>query len=311
MRVEFNPPSDFSADPSSGSKKKIWVFLGVGCGAMLLVVGLLFAVGAFRAVSCCTDLADVGKRTITAQLTAQEVSLALHQGEYETAYRYVSSSLRAELSPQQFREVFRPHEELLQSGYPLLADMQTRGESLEELRDITAWTAVVRFIPPTGQEVLVVDLGLQWRGEEADPAVELVSVHVDRRVRPLEEEPAARSVQVFLRTLRQGEWEEARRQLSPDSPLRQGELDGFRSFVRDHGEVLTGDRPRIESVAYGPLEANVVVVQGSVAMTFLLESSGGHWRILTIERSSRRPDESGQEQVAPVEDDSSPESLED
>lgn len=283
MRAEFNPPSDFTPDESGSGKKKIWMYLGLGCGGLLLIIGVLFALGAFRAVSCCSDLVDVGKRSAEAQARVQQMSLAIHHGEMERAYGFTSSSYQSSVSRQEFEEVFAPHLEIVRTGYPIVVDMQVKGESFDELRETASWVATVRFVPPRGQEILIADYHVVWTGEEGGRSIEVTSVQVERRVRPLQEEPPAQAVRAFLSTLRQGDWEAARRQLSAESPMRQGDLEEFRAFVRTHESVLTDRDIEIIGVEYGEEMTRVFALGDGRMIGFIVESYMGPWRISFVE----------------------------
>ncbi|MFU8802502.1 MAG: hypothetical protein ACNA8W_01715 [Bradymonadaceae bacterium] len=305
VRAEFKPPSDYTPDEGGSGKKKVWMFLGLGCGGILLIVGLAFALGAFRAVSCCSDLIDVGVRTMEAQAAVQDISHALHQGDMERAYGWTSSSYREGVSREKFNDIFRPHEHVIRTGYPILADMQAKGDSLDEVREIDYWVATVRFVPPAGQEVVIADFSIRWTGAEEKP-VEIMHVQVEGRVRPLADEPAARAILSLQNLLRLGDLESSRRRLSMTSPLRGEDVSVLRAFVDEHKDVLLFRDIDILAVRYeGVDQAQVIGRADGHRLTVGVRAFGNDWRVETIEivREVEPPEPEQEGVVQPEEED--------
>ena len=101
-QVEFKPPSDFVAEDSGGGSN-VWKYVGIGCGVILLAVGIAFAFGAWKTASCCGDAMDVAKYSMAAQNTAKTFASNVSRGNADKAYELTSSSFQERVSPDNFR----------------------------------------------------------------------------------------------------------------------------------------------------------------------------------------------------------------
>ena len=150
-RLGFEPPSDFVAEPSSGSGRgNVFKIVGIGCAVVVLLVGLVTAVGIFKGVSCCKDFGATTMNTVGASAYSVQIGEQLRSGELDAVHEELTPTLKQTLSPEQLAGMFdQPWlaESVVFSGSPGLMKDNVEVESLDDLKDMSTWRMPLRFLP--------------------------------------------------------------------------------------------------------------------------------------------------------------------
>lgn len=258
-KAAFEPPSDFvggSGGGSSGTKKVLMVG-GIGCGVLLLIIGVLFAAGAFKAVSCCNQVSDFAQKSAGAQEYALEFGRALHEKDFESAYKMTSDSYRSANSLEMFTAAFDPYAAHLQ-GAPRVFNTRAGGVDgpAESVDDLTkGWVIALQFARPEGSEQLLVELDVAPQGEAQ---FTIQGVRAESRARSLSSEPPAKEVLEVHDDLAAGRYEMAYGRMAP--PFKQEtDMAAFKGFLDDSNGVMISNDVEITSVEYGSPQAATVM----------------------------------------------------
>lgn len=253
-RAAFQPPSDMgSSGGSGGNKRKLWLGLGIGCGVILILTGILFAAGAFKAVSCCNTVKDVAEGSVAAQEFGQRFANAAATGDTAAAYAMTSDAFQQSTSEEAFKQVVSEHRARMETNTPRLFDMQMKaqdGASLESLKQ-SGWRLSYQFAGPTDQEMLLLIFSVERDpgGAEGEASFVISDVMFDERPRDLAREAPATEVLEFHETLQRGNYEQAYARLAPAFQEETG-FEAFRKFLDDAGEALTKSSLTIRQVDY-------------------------------------------------------------
>ena len=278
--IEFKPPSDFqSEDSGGGGNKQIWTWLGIGCGAILLVVAGFLAYGAYETASCCGQVVDAGKYTMSAQQTSQEFARKLGQGKFTEAWDMTTDDLRSRMSVDELKEKLAEHGDLLRNSSARMGqiNVQSKGGQQDAMKP-EAWDTSFHFSPPSADEKLVMNLVVVREGEGDAARFFIDDVRLNRRKRVLRSEPPARAVLEFHRNLQQGAYQQAYQTMSMSYQQNNTQAD-FESMVDENVEALVEGRPKVTAVDYSGNQAMVTVsVEKSHRINYTLSKQIG-WSI--------------------------------
>ena len=160
---------------------------------LLVLLGILFAAGAFKAVSCCNTVKDVSQSSLAAQEFALEFAATVARGDASAAYQKTSDAFREETTEEAFKAVVdenRPH---MSTNAPRLHDLMIQaGEeaSLESLKT-SGWRLSYQFAGPTDEEMLLLILNVARVPDAEETTFVVTGVMFDERPRSL---AAGRSV---------------------------------------------------------------------------------------------------------------------
>lgn len=257
MKAAFEPPSDYVPPSKGGGKNTLWMVLGGGCLVLLLVIGGLFAAGAFKAVSCCNQLQNVASRTMAAQQFATGWGSQLGAGDYQAAYQALTEGEKGRTDMAKFSALFAEHATGMQAAPPQL--FNTTAVNHEAITDVSAWRISLQYSTPSAKEMVVVSFDTVLTGEEP-VTFGVENIDVDKRPRVLGGEPPAREVLEFHDELQAGRYEMAYGRL-PDAFKDATSLDTFRAFLDAEGSILVGTKLEIQEVAYpDPTRATVMAI---------------------------------------------------
>ena len=274
--VGFTPPSDFvDESPSSGGGKTWLKVAGIGCGAFLLIFGLLFAVGAFKVVSCCGDLKDVGMNTAAASQYSMEFGQMVQQEQWADAHAMLTPEYQAQVDAAQFEAMFAPHQELIDTGVPLMDNFQPEQiNDPNEITQIKTWNTQIRYFPSAGKDALVVTWTVRLTGQEGEtPLFGIEQVTVSPREVDFRLEPPAKIVLEMHGHLQAGQMSRAFSTLHPE--MRDGGQVKFKAFIEEQGTLLTRSTMEIEEVRYPE--------HGAAQVTARVVSSDGQKAIITYD----------------------------
>ncbi|MFP4597006.1 MAG: hypothetical protein ACOC9J_02680 [Persicimonas sp.] len=281
-RVEFKPPSDFTPEDAGGGKTNIWKWLGIGCGVIVLIVGLAMAFGAWKTVSCCTEFASSGQEATAFSLTFAE---DLANSEVEQARSKMSPSLASRISTEELATKLDEHAELLSNSMPRMTNVSLNQRDDEEMR----WEVTVEFSPATSDEKLVVITDVLGQGEGEEREFSIDALTFDRRARNLRSEPPAEAVLSLHRQLAGGNFEEAYKSMGREF-TEQNNLSAFRDYIRAQPPVFRSGDVQVREVDYsGQRQAYVhaeIVADGRRArIEYVVEQPANHqprWNITSI-----------------------------
>lgn len=249
-RAAFEPPSDFSSGDGGGSSttKKLLLIGGAGCGIILLIVGILFAAGAFQAVSCCNQVGDAVKKTGEAQKYGSEFALALAGRDFDQAYAMTSDDFRRDTSKEQFVSAFEPYDSYLDAT-PRTFNVQagTSGQPAESMDDLgKSWTVILQFAKSNASKQLLLEVDV-LATEDAGFVID--GVRAEERARAISSEPPAREVLEMHDDLAAGRYEMAYGRMA--QPFKQEtDVDAFKAFIKDSGGVMISNDVIIQEVDY-------------------------------------------------------------
>lgn len=295
-RAAFQPPSDMLGDGGgSSTSKKIFIGLGIGCGAIMLILGLLFAAGAFKAVTCCNEVKGIAESSVAAEKYATEFTNELYRGDYDAAYARTTPEFQARVNASAFASTVQAHAEQLKSNAPRVfnVELEQHGDadqpSLEDLAKGT-WVITYQFAGPTDETMLLLDVRVAKTSEEA---FGIADIRFDERVRNLAHEPPAEAVLEMHDHLQRGQYEFAYTRLG-DAFRTSTDREAWRKFLDDVGPVLTSSKLEIREVSYNDANTQATVMAHAQASTgqnaiiqFELQPVGEAipgvgWRIVSI-----------------------------
>ncbi len=260
----FQPPSDMTGDGAGGSgKKKIWVGLGIGCGVILLIIGILFAAGAFKAVSCCNTFKEAAVQSEGAQKFGMTFATAVGEGQLKKAYEMTSSDFQSKLDFGAFESAVEAHREKLGAGPPRLFNLQVEQKDPDNpsFDDLTSgvWQMSYQFAGPSDENMLLLMFTVRRVGEGEEVSFVAENVKFDERARNLATEPPAREVLRVHDLVQQGNYERAYGRFG-DQFKAESDLETFRQFLDDSGEILTSSELEIREVVYNEANTQATVM---------------------------------------------------
>ncbi|MGM0555425.1 MAG: hypothetical protein ACQEVA_03505 [Myxococcota bacterium] len=271
-QVEFKPPSDFVADDSGGGNN-VWKYLGIGCGVVLLIVGIAFAFGAWKTASCCGDAMDAAKQTMKAQQASAQFADKVSAGDTQEAYALTSEAYQNSVSLDEFQKTLSAHAELLRSSPPRPSGVQAQQSDQSDGQNLKAndWTMKYEFSGPQSSKKLVMTLNVMREGEGEDAQFFVDDMRFDERRRVLSAEPPAEAVTSFHRHVRRGNYGSAYDLMGPEYSTETDRAT-FEEFVGgEYESAYHGDEPEIRAVDYG--NGRAVVIAETVG------EQGATWRI--------------------------------
>ncbi len=245
LQMNFEPPSDFVGESSSGGRR--WVkWLGIGCAGISLILALVMIFGGVKVVSCCSDMVETTKLTIVAEGLSQEFAHSIKIKDFATAYKMTSAEhFQTTKSLEQFTAQFTPHEDLLARSMPVVSGIEAlTTSSLKEPQ----WKVTVRMLPPDGGEMVTMVLkigGVVADSKDVTTTLEVLDVQVDRRMRDMAVEAPAVAATEFHDLLRSGDYESAYKLLGRELPLGETEdaskmsEEMFKTFIKENESILT------------------------------------------------------------------------
>jgi hypothetical protein len=231
---------------------------GIGCGVVLLVIGVLFAAGAFKAVSCCNQVGEFAQNSAKAQEFALKFGEALHQKDFAAAHAMTSESYRSANNLAAFEQSFEPYAAQL-TAPPRVFNLRagnTGGGEPQSLDDLgKGWSIMLQFATPQGSEQLLVEIDVSPKGEGE---FTIDGVRAETRARSLEAEPPAQEVLAVHRDLAAGRYEMAYGRMA--QPFRQQTtMDAFKGFLKDTDGIMTSRDVVVNSVEYGSTQNATVM----------------------------------------------------
>lgn len=257
-RIAFQPPSDMSGGGSSG-KKKVLVGLGVGCGLVLVVIGILFAAGAFKAVSCCSQFQGAYNDSVEAQAFGESFATHIASGDVEKAYALTSPSFQSTMSEEAFTTAVEAHRDRIDGNRPRLHHINLEGEDAQNLDDIGkgTWRLQYQFASAADTTMLLLILGAVPQGEGEDRSFVATEVAFEERPRNLSMEAPAVEVQKIHQHLQNSQYERAYGRLGVGFQ-QSTSADAWKQFLNDAGPALTSSTLEVREVTYEGDQATVM-----------------------------------------------------
>lgn len=224
---------------------------------LLLMIGGLFAAGAFKAVSCCNQLQDVAARTMAAQQFALGWGTQVGAGDLDAAYQALTEAERQKMDINAFKAIFAADSKALAASQPQL--FNTNAVRNEAITDVNAWRISLQYAAPSAREMVVLSFDVTLVNSEAN-TFGIEGIDIDKRARMMDSEAPAREVLQFHEELQAGRYEMAYGRL-PQEFKDETSLDTFRAFLDGEGSVLVGSTLEIGEISYpGPQRATVMAI---------------------------------------------------
>lgn len=305
MSAAFEPPSDFVASGGGGNKNAtLWKVLGGGCLVILLILGGLFAAGAFKVVSCCSEFSDVAKTTLASQEFGQQWAATLGQGKYDAAYAQLSEDTKASQDQATFQSKAAAFEDRLKVASPRLLGTNLVNQQEGAWR----WRQSYQFADSQSEDMLVLMFDvIQVAGE-----FRIESVDFDIRERVLSVEPPATAVLEFHSLIQDSQYEMAFSRLSEAFKTSTDEAT-FRKFLDAEGAVLKNSEIEVKEVLYNSEDSATVMAMVvnrtglKAVVQYELTRPFPHlpaWQITTISPMIQTEEAVPEIQELPVESDS-------
>lgn len=294
----FQPPSDMvSSGGGSSTTKKVFVGLGIGCGVVLIILGILFAAGAFKAVTCCNQVKGIAQTSMAAENFANQFADEIWTGKLDEAYGQTSTSFQSSMDAEAFKAAVEAHRDRMKSNQPRMFNMQLEQSgaekpSLDELAKGT-WMMSYQFAGPQDETMLLLNFRVAQAPEGSTTAFEVADVKFDERPRNLPSEPPAAEVLEVHDMLQRGQYELAYARLG-DGFRTSTDRDAWRKFLDDAGAPLTSSTLEIREVSYNDANTQATVMAHakttdgrSTLIQFELQPMqqqmpGFGWRIVSI-----------------------------
>ncbi len=261
---------------SGGGGQSVWPTIlkvgGIGCAVLILVGVVLTAIGVFQIANCCSQLQDLGETADRAEGEAYEFALALHEGDYERAHRFLDESMGDEISVDELSAHFEQWREFLDASepFPVVFSLDEDGFDLSTMGDSSRWFARTWFaVPAGGQEYLELYLMLEYEREDG---VELKAGIFEWEVRiteaEIEEEPHTLVARTFHQGLRNGDFDRLSNHVYPGGQLPWPDS----AELADHlGELSR----RLAQLEPGVLWAVIPVDQTRLIVRYVVDDGQG------------------------------------
>lgn len=293
----FDAPSDYQTG-SSGGGTNIWMWLGIGCGVVLLLVAGALIFGGYKSYSCC-------KQAIERQKEARETSLTfardLRDASYDSAWKRTSESFRSGTSLEKFRASVEKYRSRLDGSVPEMVGIRPPTNQGQGGKGI--WEVDIGFMPHAGETYVVMQLQLAEQGEGEKREFSVDGLALRERERNVATEPPARRVRRFNRLVAEEKVENARGVFAESfEPAKSKE--SFKSYVEQHASVFGSADVEFRSIQYEAGRGAVVLAVHRSAgadetyVRYGLGKSRALWVITNVEVGVSPP-ESAEPTAAP------------
>jgi hypothetical protein len=244
IRNEFKPPSDFVADDGGSGSSSVWKWLGIGCGVIALLFGVLLLFGTWKTVSCCGDVQDFVKVNMEVGQFGNDFGSTLASGDVDRARSKMTDELASHWSAEKLGAKLEEHRSFFSQASPQVRNFNSKHAGGEAL-----WELSIDYVPPSGSEKLVVLLEVVKVEDSDPPQFEASGLSFEVREHQMRTEPPAQAVTTFHRHLRSGDYETAYESMSEDFAQEQG-LDAFRDFISSQEPVFRRGGIEVRSITY-------------------------------------------------------------
>ena len=305
MNVEFDPPSDFVEAPSGGGGKKKWLkIFGIGCAGFLLIAGLLTVAGVVKGISCCSDLTNAGLTVAGASVYGEQFSDAARSQQFDTAYDMLNPNLQAEISKQELQSMYG--QDWLASSIVIsdgVDQMNTRAESIDDIKNIKNWDLKIRMYPEQGDKQLVTLVGVEViPGAEKKEAFEdtntykIYKLKVSEETIIFEDEPPAQAVLELHGALQSGNLDRARRHMLARNQGQEAKA-AFKAFIDERGELFTRSTMTIKDARYNTSDSATVTAvlkteeKAATTVKYTVQKEPTRWSIdeISVQEAASAP----------------------
>lgn len=278
----FDAPSDYQSS-SGGSETSIWMWVGIGCGAILLILAGTLIFGGYKSYSCCKQAIE---RQKAARQAAARFARDLRDGDYQSARGRTTEAFRSRTSRETLQRRVEQYRDRIDGSVPELVGFRRHLD--EKGGGGGAWELDVGFMPHAGETFVFMRLQLHKQGQGENLEFRVDEMRLEERRRDVATEPPARQVRRFNKLVDEGEFDVARGRFT-DSFEPGGSNERFRAYLDKHESVFGSGAPEFRSIQYerGP---NATVLAGhrtssgeTVHVRYVMEKSGATWMIATIE----------------------------
>jgi len=268
---------------SSGGGTSIWMWVGIGCGTVLLGGAAALIFGGYKSYSCCKEAVE---RQKAARQTAMAFAVDLRDSNYESAWGRTTEAFREGYSRKEFRNTVEEYRDRVGGSVPELVGFRTPAGREEGKSE--RWELDVGFRPHAGETYVVMRIRLAEQKPDGKPEFLVDEMNLEEREREVNAEPAARRVRRFNRLLEEGS-EELARGIAASGFEPASSEEKFRTYVQGEGAVHGASGLEIRSIRYERgREATVYATHEgpdgeSVDVRYSMVKSGAFWKIAGVE----------------------------
>ncbi len=253
--IEFKPPSDFvAADGGGGGKSSVWKWVGIGCGGLVLVVGIFMALGAWKTVSCCSKAVDSARQSAKASKFGLQAAQQFATGNVEAMRAAMSDEAATQWPADRLTSAHDNYAAFLGHSKGRVGGMHFQQRSLDAPLHLTM---TVAFAQPAGTEQLAVIMDILSKGKGKTQHFVIDSLSFDKRPREIRSEPPAVEVRAFHDALDSGDYKAAYRTMSA-AFAKQSDQAAFRHFVQEQQPVFRHGDVHVASIEYNGMRARLI-----------------------------------------------------
>ncbi len=245
-----------------GNQRKVLMGVGLGCAAVLLVIGGLSATGLFRAFTFLSELNKMATAGEELDAVTYGFALALHEGDVEKAYGMLGEAARERHTPETLIAEIQEYERELAWSLPFpITKQRLNVEPSDKLTynpGDSDWKTSTYFrSPDSGNELaLSMTIGLDANGSDSHAYV--IDWEWETRTEDREADRVLARVERLAEYILNEEWESASHSVHVRSPLRSGGADAAPRLRELVPELPAGSTVHIVGVR--PLDAHLMVV---------------------------------------------------
>jgi len=284
----FDAPSDYE-HASGGDGTNIWMWVGIGCGVILLVVAGALIFGGYKSYSCCKQAMERQKE---ARETSLEFATDLRDADYESAWDRTTEAFRSGTTLDGFRGSIEAYRERIEGSVPEMVGIRPPANRGGDGKGV--WEVDIGFMPHAGETYVVLQLQLAEKGKGEQREFLVADLALRERDRNVATEPPARRIRRFNRLVAEDQIESARGLFAERFEPAQSE-EAFQSYVDEHSSVFGAAELEFYSIRYeAGLGATVLAVHrstgsGETHVQYGLGKPGALWVITDIELNVEPP----------------------
>ncbi len=248
FKAAFQPPSDMGTTSSGGSASKIWKVLGIGCGLIVLIIGIGLAFGLYKGATFCGSGIGMVKSTMNAQKYGGTFATHISKGEFEEAYGEMTPRLQQELSQKDFIAMISKYKDKI-NATPVARGFQANNNNTMK---IDKFELSFFFPVNEGTQMPTIDFTVVPKGEDGGATVDSFQVdtfEIFLAERTMDNELPAQMVMRFGDHISKGQNTVAYMSMG-ESFRNATNQEAFEQFLKDAGTTFTKGRWEIQDIKY-------------------------------------------------------------
>lgn len=172
-----------------------WVWIGGGCAVILVIFGILFAFGAYKGITCCTEAIQQHQQV---QTFSVEFAQRIRDGDDQWAYDQLTESYKSRTTPQEFADELATYREAMKGAVPQPIGTHRQYESAGDGKSGNYWRVTVAYLPSEGDRILLMQGRFVPNKSGEEMTIRVGGLKFDRRRRSDVDDPASKLVRQFV-----------------------------------------------------------------------------------------------------------------